>query len=260
MAKWRALAVMNTALALLFLVLTPTKSALSGSTCSDSVTVIQYNLAFENTNLEQFVEYIETTRPDLVVMQEVSPQHGQFFDRLFKLFPYRYGGQAKIGYPSNQLILSRQTLYGMSVYRTPDGQNIISGVWQPRQGIDVGILAAHPPSPRNKTLWYRRDALIRTVEHLAASSATPRNMVIGDFNLSASNHAYKARFSEYTSMPVASWKGVRSEIELPAMAMASIDHLWVKSDTAEQITLCSREALLEIFGSDHVPIKTTISF
>ncbi len=258
--KDRYLLVVNISFGLLFFSFTPNSKAVTEQTCSDTVTVAQYNLAFENTNLKQFVEYLEKAKPDLVVMQEVSPEHGQAFAHLSNLYPHRYGGQPKVGYPSNQLILSRHLLYGMSVFRTPDGQNIIRGIWQPRVGIDIGLLAAHPPSPRNKALWYRRDALIRTVEYLANSSAVDKNMVIGDFNLSASSPSYKNAFTGYQSLPVASWKGTRSDFLVPAIAMPSIDHLWVKSEGDSRFSICAREALVEINGSDHVPVETLIGW
>ncbi|MEZ8966688.1 endonuclease/exonuclease/phosphatase family protein [Vibrio breoganii] len=256
--KEKVLSAINIGFALLFYSITPNSKAVTQDACGDTVTIVQYNLAFENTNLKQFTDFLERTQPDLVVMQEVSPEHGQAFAHLSNLYPHRYGGQPKVGYPSNQLILSRHLLYGMSVFRTPDGQNIIRGIWQPRVGVDIGLLAAHPPSPRTKALWYRRDALIRTAEYLANSSAVERNMVIGDFNLSSSSPSYKNAFVGYQSLPVASWKGIRSDIQIPAIAMASIDHLWLTSGVNSDFSICAREALSEVQGSDHVPVKTLL--
>ncbi|GEA50231.1 endonuclease [Vibrio inusitatus NBRC 102082] len=257
--KDRFLFAINISIGLLFFSFTPNSTAKVEETCGDSVTVVQYNLAFENTNLKQFIDYLESTEPDLVVMQEVSPEHGQAFSYLSTLYPHRYGGQPKVGYPSNQLILSRHLLYGMSVFRTPDGQNIIRGIWQPRIGTDIGLIAAHPPSPRSKALWYRRDALIRTAEYLVTSSAVDTNIVIGDFNLSASSPSYKDIFIGYESLPVASWKGTRADIQVPALAMTAIDHFWLNTDVDSGVSLCAREALLEIQGSDHVPVKTRLN-
>ncbi|MEI8632829.1 hypothetical protein P4S72_14105 [Vibrio sp. PP-XX7] len=143
------------------------------------------------------IEFVKHEQPDIMVPQEVSPQLGEQFDALHALYPYRYGGQPKIGYPSNQLILSKQRLCGMSVFRSSDGQHLIRGIWQPKPGIDVALLTAHLPSPRDERLWHRRNSMIQTIEYFSARSAVANTLVIGDFNLSSNTARYQRIFLSF---------------------------------------------------------------
>lgn len=78
-----------------FYAFAPPEQAETTQECSDALTIVQYNLAFENQNLGQFIEYLKQERPDLIVMQEVSPEHGEQFDVLFKLYPIDLAGNLR---------------------------------------------------------------------------------------------------------------------------------------------------------------------
>lgn len=239
-----------------FYAFAPPEQAETTQECSDALTIVQYNLAFENQNLGQFIEYLKQERPDLIVMQEVSPEHGEQFDVLFKLYPYRFGGQPKVGYPSNQLILSRELLYGLNLYEAPYGGKLIRGVWQPRIGLDIATYFAHPPSPRTEILWYQRNSMIATIQEFAARSATKHNLIMGDFNLSSTTPRYASLFPQYEDEPVLSWAAFDLlGLEVPLMASA-IDHLWYQGDADSAI--CERRTLREIQGSDHYPVLTKL--
>ena len=239
--------------------LSPSSQRSNSISCANPVSIVQFNLSFENDNVDYFVDYLAKEKPNLVVMQEVAPKHGDLFYVLEGIYPYRYGGQSKVGYPSNQLILSQGPLYGLTVYRTPDGQNVIQGIWQPKPDVNIGLLAAHPPSPRNKALWYRRDALIRTIEYFSTRSTVNKNLIVGDFNLSANTPHFATLFPGFETLPVASWSASNHlPISLPWL-VAAIDHLWFQDGSASSSAICSREAILDVSGSDHVPIKTILN-
>ena len=99
------------------------------SRCANSVSVVQFNLYYENPDVNAFINYLLTKPADLVVMQEVAPEIGERLKMLSDIYPHFYGGQKGVGYPSSQMILSVSPLKNMSVFMTPDEQNIIRGTW-----------------------------------------------------------------------------------------------------------------------------------
>jgi len=222
--------------------------------CRQPLRVIQYNLRYENPDLTEFIRYIRSQPVDLVVLQEVSPAHGEQFRVLDREFPFQFGGQRNIGYPSSQMILSKEMLYGMQVHNTPDGHKIIRGVWQPKSGLDIDLFVAHPPSPRSERLWQERNVLIQAISDLTSYSALPITLVVGDFNLSAASERFGQLFPGFSTRPVASWPNWGASIETPASTMIGIDHLWLKVEGGDQRELCSRQALLNFKGSDHSPV------
>ncbi len=246
-------------LAMFFFSLTPKHERIEKQCDSDaSFDVIQFNVFYDNPDINSFINALIQQPADLVVMQEVSPQLGEQLRMLDDIYPFRYGGQEGIGYPSSQLILSRHPLSGFSVFHTPDAQNVISGEWQVTKDRSIHLVTAHPPSPRNQALWYRRNALIRTIESIVVQYPFPDTLIVGDFNISSKSAQFTRLFSDFETLPVASWPNWISGNVPPAFTMIAIDHLWLKSE-ANDWRICSREALKTVYGSDHLMIRTRIA-
>ncbi|MGF1695184.1 endonuclease/exonuclease/phosphatase family protein [Vibrio kyushuensis] len=241
-----------------FYTLTPQHSSQTPYCADDSkINVVQFNLFYSNPDVNAFINEIIRNPADLVVLQEVSPEQGERFYMLDDIYPYRYGGQEGVGYPSSQLILSRQRLSGFSIFHTPDSQNIISGEWQVTPEQSIHLITAHPPSPRNKALWYRRDALIKTIESIVDQYPYPETLIVGDFNLSSQSHLFTTIFQEFETLPLASWPNWNPYFATPAFSMIAIDHAWLKSDT-KRWAICARKTMPSLNGSDHLMIRTTI--
>ncbi|OEF09841.1 endonuclease/exonuclease/phosphatase family protein [Vibrio genomosp. F10] len=252
-----------------FYSLTP-KHVNQGEVCrtDNPIELLQFNLYYSNPDVNAFMNYLIQHPADLVVLQEVSPEQGERFYTLDDIYPYRYGGQPAVGYPSSQLILSQHPLKAVTVFHTPDAQNIIHGEWQLTPTQSIQIVTAHPTSPRSKELWYRRNALIRTIETVVEQYPSPDTLVIGDFNLSSKAPLFNEILPGFTTLPVASWPNLMASwpnwtdsisanpwFSTPAFSMIAIDHTWLKSD---QWALCSRQSIAEIKGSDHLPIRTKL--
>ncbi|TMX39323.1 endonuclease [Vibrio rotiferianus] len=227
----------------------------NNQTCENPLTIVQFNLFYENPDINQFINYLLKHPADLVVMQELSPQVGEKLHLLDDIYPFYYGGQRGVGYPSNQMILSRYLLEPVSIYHTPDGQEVIRATWQVDNPIT--LMTAHPPSPRTEPLWQRRNALIRTIETLTDLYPTSEMIVIGDFNLSAASPRFSKLFSRFQSRPVASWPTSVKGLPVPAFAMIGIDHLWFKSEYKGR-KICTRLSTSQPNGSDHRLVTTVI--
>ncbi|MHA2796957.1 endonuclease/exonuclease/phosphatase family protein [Vibrio harveyi] len=227
----------------------------NNQTCENPLAIVQFNLFYENPDINQFINYLLKHPADLVVMQELSPQVGEKLHLLDDIYPFYYGGQRGVGYPSNQMILSRYPLEPVSIYHTPDGQEVIRATWQ--VDTPITLMTAHPPSPRTEPLWQRRNALIRTIETLTDLYPTLEMIVIGDFNLSAASPRFNGLFSRFQTQPVASWPTSVKGLPVPAFAMIGIDHLWLKSENSNR-RICSRASADQPNGSDHKLVTTLI--
>lgn len=246
-------------LSCVFFLLTPVKARTVLANCSNSVSILQYNVFYDNPDSNSLISYLANHPADLVALQEVSPKLGDKLKSLSDFYPYMYGGQEGVGYPSGQMILSRHALTDSSVFMTPDEQSIIRTTWQvgPQQAIT--IFAAHPPSPRTKALWHRRNALMKTIESLNHQYPSDEVLVIGDFNLSSRSLRFTKLFLGFQTAPVASWPNWTNLFQTPEASMIAIDHLWLKSASGLR-RICQRDSLSHPQGSDHKMIRTTIGY
>ncbi len=125
-------------LSLTSLVVFGTSPQFINETCDDNyVSVMQYNTYYDNQQLGTFIDFVRERRPDILVLQEVSPQHGEQLKLLKDIYPYQYGGQRRVGYPSGQMILSHSPLYGKNTSTSISGHNIIQVVWRASSEQDV---------------------------------------------------------------------------------------------------------------------------
>ena len=203
------------------------------------------------------LSFLHKQELDLVVLQEIAPEVGERLQTLSDVYPFQYGGQSGVGYPSSQMILSKTELKNMSIFMTPDHQAVIKGDWRPNKHQTFSLITAHPPSPRSNALWHRRNALIRTIESLTVEYPSDEVLIVGDFNLSSVSLRYSTLFPQFQSAPVASWPKWPLDFATPAWSMIAIDHLWLKSTTRK---LCHRESLEEPSGSDHKAVLTLVGY
>lgn len=256
--KW-LFAVVSSALACAFWLLSPVSEQRLTAECANPISVAQFNLLYENRNLNQVLSYLHNNPFDLVVLQEVSPAFGERLATLSDVYPYLYGGQESVGYPSGQMILSRTELRNMSIFFTSDHQAIIRGLWRPSKQQAFVLITAHPPSPRTEQLWHKRNLLLSEVESMLVQYPADEVLIVGDFNLSAVSFRFASLFPSFQTVPVASWPNWQFQTEIPAQLTIAIDHLWLKSTQAMR-RICARASQTQPNGSDHRLVITEIGY
>ncbi|MGV2988618.1 endonuclease/exonuclease/phosphatase family protein [Vibrio sp. E150_011] len=230
------------------------------SACTDeTVNIVQYNVYYDNQNLEAFIEYVADTLPDILVLQEVSPIHGERLQVLEPLYPYKFGGQSRVGYPSGQMILSRKPLYGMNTVSSRSGHKILKVIWRATADKDVYLIAAHPPSPRTEQLWVERNEVIRDVAVEAQRSPLDTTLVVGDFNLASTTSRFTSLMSTFDTKPVFSWPTFVKRWGVAFQPVVAIDHLWIRTTQTTQPAICYRHTVNSIAGSDHRPVRTYLN-
>ncbi|MDN3611934.1 endonuclease/exonuclease/phosphatase family protein [Vibrio ostreicida] len=242
-----------------FMLMTPKAHQQLVADCDNSVSVIQFNLFYDNADVAPFINYLISQPADLIVLQEVLPEISKKLHGLSNIYPYIYNGQEDVGYPSSQMILSVSPLKNMSVFVTPDEQHIIRGTWSPNKQAAVTLIVAHPPSPRTEVLWYRRNAVIRTVESLIDLYPSDEVLVVGDFNLSSVSLRFAKVLPTFQKAPVASWPDWAQAFDTPPFSMIAVDHLWLQSVGGGR-KICQRSSASIPSGSDHWLVKTTIGY
>lgn len=225
---------------------------------AQSLSVLQYNVFYDNPSLSSLIDYVLETQPDLIVLQEVSPSHGKVLEALRRSYPYYYGGQSRVGFPSGQMVLSQMPLYGMTTHRTSAGHAFISLVWQTQFERDVMVIAAHPPSPRNEKHWRERNDMLADIESLALRSPLTFNLVVGDLNLSSTTNRFDELLPMFYTAPIHSWPVFIKRWHLQSYPMVAIDHLWVSDESNDSSPICQRERVMEITGSDHAAVLTML--
>ncbi|CED57722.1 putative nuclease [Aliivibrio wodanis] len=234
------------------------QASYSNQKCHNPLVIIQYNLYYTNPDLTPFLDYLKDNDIDLVVLQETAPWHGDRLMELIDEYPYQFGGTPGLGYPSGQMVISKQPL-NLRAQNTPAGHYMISGIWQNSEHRPVSLYTAHPPSPRTKQLWHERNALIGSLERLADYSPYTDTLIIGDFNLSANTQRFKHAYKEYQTAPVQSWPREIKGIPIPTFAQIAIDHFWIRNSEEPSLFICKREALPQFSGSDHSAVVTYLS-
>tara|TARA_Y100001960_G_scaffold251831_1_gene268764 strand:+ start:3379 stop:4320 length:942 start_codon:yes stop_codon:yes gene_type:complete len=258
MRQW-AYTLVSFVFACAFWLLSPVSVQKLTEDCANPISIGQFNLLYENKNINQALSYLHNASLDLIVLQEVSPEFGERLTSLDDIYPYQYGGQEGVGYPSGQMILSRTELRNMSVFFTSDHQAIIRGIWRPNKQQSFVLITAHPPSPRTSQLWQRRNHLIEEIEALTIQYPSDEVLIVGDFNLSATSLRFARLFPSFQTAPVASWPNWVNRFKTPAQFMIAIDHLWLKSTEAGR-RICSRKSDVYPNGSDHRLVVTNIGY
>lgn len=236
----------------------PLDNSKSLSQCPQTLKVFQYNLRYENPSLDPLFYYLQQYPQHLLVFQETTPEHGSFLkESLRTQYPYQFGGQPRVGYPSGQLVLSQYPLFNMKTIATQAGHQIIHGIWHPPTHDPIELYTAHPPSPRNAQLWAERNTLLKTLndlveDYIDTDNASPAQLIVGDFNLSSTSERYQTLFGGFNSQPVSSWPNWSG---LWQYLTISIDHLWAHYP----LEICKRKALMNMEGSDHRPIVTYLT-
>ncbi|MUK28613.1 endonuclease/exonuclease/phosphatase family protein [Aliivibrio fischeri] len=230
----------------------------SNQKCDDPLVIVQYNLYYTNPDLTPFLNYLKNHDIDLVVLQETAPWHGDQFMELIDKYPYQFGGTPGLGYPSGQMIISKQPL-NLKAQNTPAGHYMISGVWQSSKHRPVSLYTAHPPSPRSEQLWHERNALIGSLERLSDYSPYADTLIIGDFNLSANTRRFTDAYQNYHTAPLQSWPREIKDLPIPSFSRIAIDHLWIRNTESPSLFICKREVLSQFSGSDHSAVVTYLS-
>lgn len=214
--------------------------------------LVHANVLFRNTDYQRLIDFVSDEDPDLIILQEVTPEWMHGIKMLSRNYPYAHDE-------------SQHGRYGIAVYsKTPlDSARRIESppLGHPTvvavttiNGEQITFISTHPTVPVGEQLYKSRNEQLQSLVELV-KQAQGNVVLLGDFNASIWCAHYR-RLEQASGLRntrrgfgiLPSWPTF-----LP-FAMIPIDHVLVSKGIAVVETKMGRR-----IGSDHLPLVVTLA-
>jgi endonuclease/exonuclease/phosphatase (EEP) superfamily protein YafD len=210
------------------------------------------NILSTNTRPERLIELLDAEAPDIVLLQEVSPQWLMNLDELRTDYPWSYA-EAREGNFGIALFSRLPLASATHVDSPPLGYPTIIATLE-TGGRAVRLVNSHPTIPVSPRLYEARNEHMESLGKLLQDQGNLR-ILVSDLNASMWDINYRA-LEERTGLRnvrrgfgiVPTWP------TLMPLAMIPIDHVLVSSEVG--VTDVRRGPRI---GSDHLPLIVTLS-
>lgn len=214
--------------------------------------LLHANVLSRNTEYDRLISLLDTEAPDLVMLQEVSPDWLVALDELRADYPYSYA-EAREG-NFGIALFSRVPLKSVSHFDSPPFgyPTIVASL--DIDGQVLHFIGTHPMIPVSGTFYDARNEQLAGVAQLLGKQAEPK-ILVGDLNLTQWDVNYK--YLEQHGGVRNARKGFGILPTWPVFmpfAMIPIDHVLV-SETISVTGFYSGPRI----GSDHLPLIVTFS-
>ena len=211
------------------------------------------NVQAKNQDHEHLIDLINSERPDVIVLQEVSAHWLEALQTLNAGYPFSYSAAREDNF--GIAMWSRQPYASATHVDSPplDYPTIIASVRM--GGTDLTLISTHPMIPLGRENFAARNAQLQSVSEIVAQ-ASGEVLLLGDLNASVWGRHYR-RFEASTGLRNAR-RGVGVLPTWPTfmpVAMIPIDHALVSSG----IGIADIKTGPHI-GSDHLPLIVTVVF
>jgi len=223
---------------------------------------LQFNLNFKNRRMDDFKAYLKETKPDVVTLQEVTPEHIESLQELqynlylvefTKKYPflerekgeYPYQSYCKFQSVGGVAILSK---YPINEEKSVclEGKGLLwSQIIVDEQPINIVSIHTYWPYPHHQP--EQIDLIKQVFQHI-----TPPTLIAGDFNAAAWSHTVK-EIERVSQTKVV--EGMRWSIALEKQFSAipnfklAIDHVLLSKEFQVEEIFVEKG-----LGSDHFPI------
>ena len=214
--------------------------------------LLHANVLSSNTEYGRLISLLDTEAPDLVMLQEISPDWLVALDELRADYPYSYA-EAREG-NFGIALFSRVPLRSVSHFDSPPFgyPTIVASL--DIDGRVLHFIGTHPMIPVSGTFYDARNEQLAGVARLLGKQAEPK-ILVGDLNLSQWDLNYK--YLEQQGGVRNARKGFGILPTWPVFmpfAMIPIDHVLV-SETISVTGFYSGPRI----GSDHLPLIVTFT-
>jgi endonuclease/exonuclease/phosphatase (EEP) superfamily protein YafD len=214
--------------------------------------VLLANILSSNTEHQRLFDLLDAEAPDIVLLQEVSPQWLEALDPLRHIYPYSYA-EAREG-NFGIALFSRVPLTSVShVDSPPLGYPTIIATMDVK-GAALHLAGTHPMIPLGEKLYSARNEQLASIVQLFADRDGSQ-VLVGDLNTSMWDIHYRS-LEEKTGLRNArtGFGIVPTWPTYMPFAMIPIDHVLV-SDDVGVVEMRSGPRI----GSDHLPLIVTIA-
>lgn len=136
------------------------------------------NINMDNRDFARTLAWVDEQQPDVLALQEVTPEMGELLTQLRMRFPH-YSEAPRLG-AFGSAVYSRYPLSSVTQVEGDEGAATHFDMYW--QGTVVPVSAVHPFPPISPQAWSQRDTLIRKASERASSRAG--GVLMGDFNAS----------------------------------------------------------------------------
>jgi endonuclease/exonuclease/phosphatase (EEP) superfamily protein YafD len=216
------------------------------------VKILSANILSSNTEHQRLFDLLDAEAPDVVFLQEVSPQWLDALVRLRQSYPYSYA-EAREG-NFGMALFSRLPLTAVShVDSPPLGYPTIVATIDVA-GAALHIVGSHPMIPISAQFYSDRNRQFDSLAELLAGQHGPR-VLLGDLNTSMWDINYR-RLEDKTGLRNArpGFGVVPTWPTFLPFAMIPIDHVLLSGDISV-VELRSGPRI----GSDHLPLIVTLA-
>jgi endonuclease/exonuclease/phosphatase (EEP) superfamily protein YafD len=222
-----------------------------GAAANTDIRILNANVLATNGNYDDFRQLVESTQPDIVIMQEVTEGWLKSLDGFKTRYPYKVV-EARND-PFGIALFSRYPLDASAIRNAaPRGYpEIIATVLAGDRRLQ--LIATHPANPVANGGYFARNVQLDGVGDLAMLSPTPL-IVAGDLNVSVWSNHYRRLVAQTGLRNAREGFGVKPTWPtFFPVAMIPIDHFLVSAD----VEVTGFETGPSI-GSDHLPVTVTV--
>lgn len=234
----------------------PTGQPAATASPSSSITIALANVYYENESYDPLLAWVDRQQPDLMVVEEFSPDWEEALTSWDQLFPY-------------QIKQPRQDAFGIALYsRIPFAQEHIHtfGALQipwiearlTLDGSPITLWAVHPYPPVGAEATHQRNALLKEVSQQiqGREGLAGFKIVAGDLNTSFWSPAYQDLVKRSSLKNTRQGFGIQPTWFTGNLFLGvPLDHILVSPD----VNVHQFQAGPSI-GSDHLPVKAIVSF
>lgn len=223
-----------------------------GAAGDTELKLLHANVLSHNTRHEKLFKLVEDEQPDIIVLQEISPQWAAALQAMKATYPY---GQIEAREGNFGIaLLSRFPLTGLVAVESPPlaYPTIVADVLIGERTLH--LVTTHPMIPLGGRMYSARNEQLDTLPKLLASDSDA-SLLVGDLNTSMWDVHYR-KLESATGLRNAR-KGFGVVPTWPTFmpfAMIPIDHVLV-SDAISVQDIYSGSRI----GSDHLPLIVTMS-
>jgi len=211
-----------------------------------ALSILSANLHLDNADARPLKALLESERPDVVVLLELSPDYARQLEGM-RDYPYRH--LAPEYSPFGIGLISRVPLGEARTLRGEDGVARIEARLM-RGDHSAHLTAFHPMPPIKARFHARRNAMLREIVQTAQASGRP-SLVVGDFNAtpwSSALYGLNAMGFRRVGTLEGTWPSPLGALGLP------LDHM-----LASQHWTVDAYRVIDGMGSDHRAIVASLN-
>jgi len=214
--------------------------------------LVHINVLSRNTEYGRLLDLLDSESPDIVLLQEITPQWLEALEALRQNYPYSYA-EAREGNFGIALFSRIPFASASHIDSPPLGLPTIIATLDV-QGTMLQLVGTHPMIPTGGQLFSDRNTQLASIAGLFDGRTGPQ-VLVGDLNASMWDINYRSLEEETGLRNARAGFGiVPTWPTFMPFAMIPIDHVLV-SDDVSVVGLRSGPRI----GSDHLPLIVTIA-